>query len=419
MALEWTEPILLTRPDPFADSSDEGSLPEADVAWLGGNVAIVGAFSGYSYILRLWAIDVRGAAPVVGPTNYFYGYKNTAWVDPPVPIDPKGAALNDLSFIIPTGPTTFAVIGQANESYDADGTLNRFAGTYCHAATFFEVDPNTLAITRTQMCLVPYAALGSTSWVRSVTGARWGNNVAIVLANGLVLVARPDGTVTVYDLGPINLYLGAPIVVGDEAYFFGDGGAAAHELSVNLNTGELTDGGSVGGVGGGNYSWFGAPRPDGKMIWTTNGTGLFNTYTPVKVAIDVPGDYDPLVLPVADSARTIGWEFDWYGNDRAIGVWPDNTAILAYTPPSGVRTYALVNPDGAVVETGPIANLTLNGLNPQTERMCALDQGRAAAIQVRQVYTTGDITFGVRFTMVPGIEMHIAGQLDRTRVRFL
>jgi hypothetical protein len=79
-----------------------------------------------------------------GPKAYF----NNDWEESPtIPVDEKGEALDDLSFVIATGAYSFAMIGNGSQSYDGSDEPDDL-GDYTHIASFFEVDPDTLEITR-------------------------------------------------------------------------------------------------------------------------------------------------------------------------------------------------------------------------------------------------------------------------------
>lgn len=254
MTAETVLAIPLGAPLPYTnlDTSDTSGYVEGSLCALSENLLVFGVNSEDSFAFHFQAIDISGDAPTVGPDAVYFSFGND-WLAPPLPDDPLAnvdTSMNDLSFVIATGPTTFGCIGQP-AGLLADGTY--------HVASFYEVDPNTLQITRTAICSIPEDL---PDWFpEELNAAAWGENLVVVSDHfDAVAICQPSGAVVIHYLssGSFSSALGPVVVVDDTAIMVGypAGSDEAGWIAVDLNSGSVSSTGSVPGIGDGNWSHF-------------------------------------------------------------------------------------------------------------------------------------------------------------------
>lgn len=428
MAYTWSPVELLTSTDPFNDGNDCGSLPSVDLCWIGNGLVVVKAFSYDSYGIRLWAIDVSGSEPVVGPVLVVNGTAaDFSWMANPHPGDPKGQAMYECAFVVALPGFRFAISGGASNNYDVAGDIGSFGDPNIHVASFFEVNPTTLEVARIAFVLQDYSALPGPSWdptggawLDDVTMCRYGDEDVVIVSNdyNYVLIARPDGTTTVWpfvvEYAPGSYFdlLGVPVVVGDECILtasdFSDDYTA---FKVNLVDGTITQGDTINGSNDYQTAWFAcATETGGAYLMTANNAVNRCDRTIAFLEADLSNDG---VHPVVSDTAAFGWTSDWNGPVASV-TWTGNSYIVSYVD-YFLRTMWMLEVNDAlepgVPQSIPFPNA--DGYFVQCARAVVVPGFGVSAVYVRQTNgSEDDYTYGVNFIMTTGVEE--PGAVDST-----
>ena len=410
-----TEIRLTTDADPFDAGSDEGSLATGDLCYLpNSDLVIVMSFSHYSYAIRLWAIDVSGTEPDVGPLKVVNGTDaDFSWMTNPHPGDERGAAMLPGTFVIPLTQLSFALVGPGNETYNEDGELDG-AGEYVHAASFFSVNPTTKVITQSSFVVVDSNALGPPpfgGWVDDLTAAPWGDHGVVIMDN------NENHIMTVMDYGFVTVFLdiegldnpnhNSPVVFGDQVVWLVYDSLTSTDdqviYSMDLNTGAVTVGDLLVGSGDWITDQFSCATTVGEaaFITSTNQSGnssdiMLSLIDPATLAADTPTN-------VATSVWTYGWTADFGGNVKSISPMSGGRMLVSYVDFFSRTMYCVIV--GATKAPGTPVLIPLENPNEffvQMARSVSCGGEKVAAMMVRQTntgYEGGEHIFGVYFTL--------------------
>jgi hypothetical protein len=344
------------------DNNDVFGLVEGSVCMLSSSIVVVASLSSYSQAVHYWAVDVSGSTPVVGPEAVYWSFDNT-WAIPLMPDDPainQFDTINDLSSIVRTGSTTFAMVGEPGAALP-DGTW--------HAASFYSVDPSTLVITRTAICGLTDAET-NLYFPEEQTSAAWGSKVVSISdhADSYLVIASPDGSTQILGIpGVVGGANSAVAVTGDTAVIatFSAGSDDMDWYGVDLNTGSVTGHGTMVDIGSDNWAIFSTTLPDGRIAYTSAGRydeRISASVAPVFVSVLDPatGAYERFQIPNS-SATLRGWTGGWYSNVRDINCWPDGKIVVSWSDANTTPAYAVLDDSFNIIEQSAFDG-AVNGL---------------------------------------------------------
>lgn len=405
----WTPKLKLTSDTPF--STDEGYIVEGDVVRLSDDVSVVAGLSSDSYALRLWGCRRSGGSTTVaGPFVFNNGFGYPAEYDD----DPVAAwAIVDLAFLKVTGAYTFSMHGKPEETFNGSDELDPL-GDFLHLLSHFEVNPDTLVITRTGFTTenpvthsahqntsayfdspssgpsVVMLSVGEQTWAIKFLDYGVASSTFASSDVGSTIEIEPHAVAT---SGPYIVFLAH--TDNDTGYGFvkaeGDAGMTIVDYTAPYFSSDV-----------GEYTTFSCTLPDGRVAFSVG--ELFDagddSYSVRLVIVDpttMTVDVDSVIDTEASGA---GWTGGWYANVRSIDCWPDGRIVMGWVSGGEVFTYAIVSPtDGSVTETGPVSDFhpAAYSDNYAWYARIACDpvtSGKATAIYSRRV--TGDESeFGV------------------------
>lgn len=421
----WTTPIRLTREDPFADGSEAYNLLQGDVCVLNDGLAV--AFASDGSFMLTWAIDVSGSTPRVGPmTDFFAGGSDLDYYPALKFDDPYVGAIYNYAIIVRVTDTSFALVGRGYRKFKPDGTDWQYGDDNSllnyHAVSFFDVNPETLAVTRSRVHLAPY---DSGFYTDDPFMAPWKDGKVVVVDGNYYtfgifgddgsqrFITIPEGTFSTSQV------LRFAAVHGDYLFVLALLGSPEQYVVVriDLNDESLIHSDPLPILADHNdYGWQVTTAPDGTLILlVTDGDG--DQYTPLHIATVDPGTLTVTSEAfVTASADHYGSTSGWFGMVRSVDTWPDGTIVGGYVAGADYLMHMATVKDGVVLNDEQLPFTPAITTYTFVARMKTLGQDRAVAVDMRQVYgddASAD-TFGLWFSMIPAPPGFLVGWWDST-----
>jgi hypothetical protein len=327
----WTTPLWVSEDNPGRIGEVEG-----DMCLLDSGLVAITTWGSDTFGLDQWVIR-PGNVPEKGP--HHFDSSDFDWTSVPGyeslgPADPAGEVWSDICITVPTGPYSWAVTGQAQDSDPAGAPGDE------PIAAFYSVDPATLVISRTR---IDYHA-DAEFYADEVYAARYGDSVALLpqvgsAAGPRIAIAHPGGSSDLIDVpytGWGILDRPGPIaVVGDVVLMFDEyNGISTWHLNGSGQIARITQ-----AIGQDDWEWamFTCPMTDGRVAVVCSGPTLSYTDNtlPVKVAII---NLSPLrvdtIIDVAPFARSVGWTGGWKSNVRSMQQMPNGLLVVSWVTSS-------------------------------------------------------------------------------------
>lgn len=426
----WSTPLRITD-TPDGGINDIFGYVEGGVIALDSGLVVVTVLSSDSYAIHCWAINLSGSTPIVGPDCYFNSDSND-WLTPPLADDPKLLAIGNLNHPVALGEYKFGITGEANESYNSDGTVNS-SGGYGHVASIFSVDPDTLAVTRDHFIVGSW--LAGEAVQAEATSARWGNKMVItsdeLTFNSATSTFNPykiwvidsdTGALTIHNIPYLNSNQNpsAIAVAGDTAYWWQNDNPGGPYLmkSMALGGGSPAVLTSPGDPNDNNFTWYGCGLTDRSVVWTLAGDFGTSDY-PLNIGFASASTGNIEITDIRDIGT--GWTGGWYAPTRAVTQQGDDETVLVSYVEGGIFKYRAYTPTGSgltLASTDVIADFSdsLHYYDYFCADTASLPSGGAVAMWISRHYNGGGSNFGIYISWSE--RGSITGEIGPGDVRF-